>query len=183
MREVKQLGFHFALDDFGVGTSSFGYLKSLPVDYLKIDGSFVKNIAHDPVERAMAETINRIGHIMGLQTVGEFAESAEVIEALRAMGVGLRPGLWRAPPRAPARAARRGRAAAARGPCCPPAQSGLILARAITAFQRVCSCAMNLVNSAGVLPTGIAASPLRRSIAAGSRIALAVAVASLSAAA
>jgi diguanylate cyclase (GGDEF)-like protein/PAS domain S-box-containing protein len=87
MTDVKALGFSFALDDFGIGTSSFAYLKTLPVDYLKIDGSFVRNIATDPIDRAMTETINRIGHLMGLQTVGEFAESAEVIGELRALGV------------------------------------------------------------------------------------------------
>ena len=92
MRDVKVLGFHFALDDFGIGTSSFAYLKTLPVDYLKIDGSFVRNIAHDPVDRAMTETINRIGHLMGLQTVGEFAESSEVIDELRSMGVDFAQG-------------------------------------------------------------------------------------------
>jgi EAL domain-containing protein (putative c-di-GMP-specific phosphodiesterase class I) len=92
MKDVKALGFHFALDDFGIGTSSFAYLKTLPVDYLKIDGSFVRNIAHDPIDRAMTETINRIGHLMGLQTVGEFAESSEVIAELRSMGVDFAQG-------------------------------------------------------------------------------------------
>jgi diguanylate cyclase (GGDEF)-like protein/PAS domain S-box-containing protein len=92
MTDVKALGFYFALDDFGIGTSSFGYLKTLPVDYLKIDGSFVRNIAHDPIDRAMAETINRVGHIMGLQTVGEYAESPAVIAELRAMGVDFAQG-------------------------------------------------------------------------------------------
>ena len=87
MRELKKLGFFFALDDFGIGTSSLAYLKTLPVDYLKIDGSFVRNIVTDPVDRAMADTINRVGHIMGLQTVGEFAESDEVIAELRSLGV------------------------------------------------------------------------------------------------
>ena len=87
MREVKAMGFAFGLDDFGVGTSSLAYLKSLPVDYLKIDGSFVANMVTDPVDHAMAETINRVGHIMGLQTVGEYAESDEVVAALGAIGV------------------------------------------------------------------------------------------------
>lgn len=87
MRDIKELGFLFALDDFGTGTSSFGYLKNLPVDYLKIDGSFVRDIAHDPLDRAMAETINRIGHLMGLKTVGEFAETDVVIRELRSLGV------------------------------------------------------------------------------------------------
>lgn len=92
MRDLKALGFCFALDDFGIGTSSLAYLKTLPVDYLKIDGSFVRNIVNDPVDRAMADTINRVGHIMGLQTVGEFAESAAVISELRTLGVDFAQG-------------------------------------------------------------------------------------------
>jgi diguanylate cyclase (GGDEF)-like protein/PAS domain S-box-containing protein len=92
MRDVKALGFCFALDDFGIGTSSLAYLKTLPVDYLKIDGSFVRNIVNDPVDRAMADTINRVGHIMGLQTVGEYAESESVIQALRSLGVDFAQG-------------------------------------------------------------------------------------------
>jgi diguanylate cyclase (GGDEF)-like protein/PAS domain S-box-containing protein len=92
MRELKSLGFCFALDDFGIGTSSLAYLKTLPVDYLKIDGSFVRNIDTDPIDRAMADTINRVGHIMGLQTVGEYAESPEVIQELRTLGVDFAQG-------------------------------------------------------------------------------------------
>jgi diguanylate cyclase (GGDEF)-like protein/PAS domain S-box-containing protein len=87
MKEGKAMGFHFALDDFGTGTSSFGYLKNLPVDYLKIDGGFVKDIMHDPIDKAMTETINRIGHIMGLKTVAEFAESEAIVGELRTIGV------------------------------------------------------------------------------------------------
>ncbi|MCB1719693.1 MAG: EAL domain-containing protein, partial [Candidatus Competibacteraceae bacterium] len=87
MAEIKALGFLFALDDFGTGTSSFGYLKVLPVDFLKIDGGFVQDIGHDPIDKAMTETINRIGHIMGMKTVGEFATSETVIGDLRAIGV------------------------------------------------------------------------------------------------
>ncbi len=92
MRELKTLGICFALDDFGIGTSSLAYLKTLPVDYLKIDGSFVRNIVDDPIDRAMADTINRVGHIMGLQTVGEYAETAAVIQELRALGVDFAQG-------------------------------------------------------------------------------------------
>jgi diguanylate cyclase (GGDEF)-like protein/PAS domain S-box-containing protein len=87
IRECKALGFLFALDDFGTGTSSFGYLKNLPVDYLKIDGGFVRNLEHDAIDKAMTETINRIGHIMGIKTVAEYAENDSIIEELRAMGV------------------------------------------------------------------------------------------------
>ncbi|MFT3817537.1 MAG: EAL domain-containing protein [Rubrivivax sp.] len=92
LRELRQQGFLFALDDFGVGASSFAYLKTLPVDVLKIDGSFVRNIAHDMVDRAMVETINRIGHLMGLHTVGEYAESDAVIAELQALGVDFAQG-------------------------------------------------------------------------------------------
>jgi diguanylate cyclase (GGDEF)-like protein/PAS domain S-box-containing protein len=87
MKEIQAIGFLFALDDFGTGTSSFGYLKNLPVDYLKIDGGFVKDMERDPIDRAMTETINRIGHIMNVKTVAEFAESQAIVEQLKAMGV------------------------------------------------------------------------------------------------
>ncbi len=92
MTATKALGFHFALDDFGVGTSSLAYLKTLPVDYLKIDGSFVRNLVGDPIDRAMTETINRVGHLMGLQTVGEYAASTEIVAALAEIGVDFAQG-------------------------------------------------------------------------------------------
>ncbi len=88
----KNLGFLFALDDFGTGVSSFGYLKALPVDFLKIDGSFVKNITNDHVDKAMTETINRIGHIMGITTIAEYAETQASINMLREIGVDLAQG-------------------------------------------------------------------------------------------
>lgn len=87
IRECKTLGIKFALDDFGTGTSSFGYLKNLPVDYLKIDGSFVQNLEKDAVDRAVTETINRIGHLMGKVTIAEFAENPSIIRILDEMGV------------------------------------------------------------------------------------------------
>lgn len=87
IRECKSMGFLFALDDFGTGTSSFGYLKGLPVDYLKIDGGFVKNLERDAIDKAMTETMNRIGHIMGTKTIAEFAENDAIIRELRIMGV------------------------------------------------------------------------------------------------
>jgi diguanylate cyclase (GGDEF)-like protein/PAS domain S-box-containing protein len=83
----KKLGVKFALDDFGKGASSFSYLKQLPVDYLKIDGSFVKNIEHDLIDRAMTETINKIGHIMQKTTIAEFAENESIINILDDIGV------------------------------------------------------------------------------------------------
>ena len=87
IQECKSMGFLFALDDFGTGTSSFGYLKNLPVDYLKIDGGFVKNLERDAIDKAMTETINRIGHIMGIKTVAEYAENDAIIQELRSIGV------------------------------------------------------------------------------------------------
>ncbi|MEO8464297.1 MAG: EAL domain-containing protein [Gammaproteobacteria bacterium] len=84
---VKELGCRFALDDFGTGLSSFGYLKHFPVDFLKIDGSFVKEILHDPIDREMVRSINEIGHLTGKRTIAEFAENQEIITMLRGMGV------------------------------------------------------------------------------------------------
>ena len=84
---LKELGCLFALDDFGTGLSSFGYLKHFPVDYLKIDGSFVKEILHDPIDREMVRSINEIGHLTNKKTIAEFAENDEIITMLRGMGV------------------------------------------------------------------------------------------------
>ena len=84
---LKELGCRFALDDFGTGLSSFGYLKHFPVDFLKIDGSFVKEILHDPIDREMVRSINEIGHLTGKRTIAEFAENPEIITMLRGMGI------------------------------------------------------------------------------------------------
>ncbi len=84
---VRELGGHFALDDFGSGLSSFAYLKTLPVDYLKIDGSLVRNIATDNTDLAMVEAINRLAHAMGIQTVAEYVENEACLDVLRSLGV------------------------------------------------------------------------------------------------
>jgi len=84
---LKELGCMFALDDFGTGLASFGYLKHFPVDFLKIDGSFVKEILHDPIDREMVRSINEIGHLTHKKTIAEFAENEEIITMLRGMGV------------------------------------------------------------------------------------------------
>ena len=84
---LKALGSSFSLDDFGTGVSSFGYLRSLDVDYLKIDGSFVKNIVTDNVSRGMVESITQIGHTMDLKIIAEYVENKETKEILNVMGV------------------------------------------------------------------------------------------------
>lgn len=87
MNALKQRGCRFALDDFGSGLSSFAYLKNLPVDFVKIDGLFVKNITDDPLDLAMVRSINEIGQLMGKQTVAEFVENDTVLAKLRELGV------------------------------------------------------------------------------------------------
>ena len=98
IQALKELGCRFALDDFGTGLSSFGYLKHFPVDFLKIDGSFVKEILHDPIDREMVRSINEIGHLTGKQTIAEFAENQEIIEMLRGLGVDYAQGYGIATP-------------------------------------------------------------------------------------
>lgn len=85
--EVKRLGCSFALDDFGSGMSSYAYLKNLPVDYLKIDGAFIRDIASSPADYAMVKSINEIGHFLGKKTIAEFAENEEIIRILIEIGV------------------------------------------------------------------------------------------------
>ena len=98
IQALKELGCKFALDDFGTGLSSFGYLKHFPVDYLKIDGSFVREILHDPIDREMVRSINEIGHLTGKQTIAEFAENAEIIQMLTDIGVDFAQGYGIAQP-------------------------------------------------------------------------------------
>jgi diguanylate cyclase (GGDEF)-like protein/PAS domain S-box-containing protein len=84
---LKDLGCQFALDDFGSGFSSFAYLKHLPVDKLKIDGAFVKGMAHSAVDQAMVESMNQVAHALGKLTVAECVENAETLQILEEMGV------------------------------------------------------------------------------------------------
>ena len=96
---LKELGCKFALDDFGTGLSSFGYLKHFPVDFLKIDGSFVKEILHDPIDREMVRSITQIGRLTGKRTIAEFAENAEIITMLRGMDIDYAQGYGIAEPK------------------------------------------------------------------------------------
>ncbi len=84
---LKLMGCSFSLDDFGTGVSSFGYLKELPVDYLKIDGSFIKDIATDTVGRAMVQSVNQVGQLMSVKTIAEYVENDNIITILREIGI------------------------------------------------------------------------------------------------
>lgn len=85
--QMKLLGIHFALDDFGAGMSSFAYLKNLSADYLKIDGIFVRELHKDPIDYAMVKSINEVGQVMGMKTVAEFVENEAILEKLQEIGV------------------------------------------------------------------------------------------------
>ncbi|WP_018954933.1 EAL domain-containing protein [Thioalkalivibrio sulfidiphilus] len=98
METLGGMGCRFALDDFGSGMSSFGYLRTLPVDYLKIDGLFVKDIAKDTTDLALVRSINDIAHVMGKRTIAEFVESQEILDHLQEMGVDYAQGNFIAEP-------------------------------------------------------------------------------------
>ncbi|SEO81264.1 PAS domain S-box-containing protein/diguanylate cyclase (GGDEF) domain-containing protein [Aquisalimonas asiatica] len=84
---LAEHGCRFSLDDFGSGLSSFGYLRALNVDYLKVDGQFVRDLASDSVDQSMVRCINQVGHTIGMLTVAEFVESGQALEQVRALGV------------------------------------------------------------------------------------------------
>jgi diguanylate cyclase (GGDEF)-like protein/PAS domain S-box-containing protein len=96
--ELKEIGSTFALDDFGSGFSSFNYLKMLPIDYLKIDGIFVKDMDQDPVNRGMVEAINSIGKVMKIKTIAEFVGNEAILSELEAIGVDYGQGYFFAKP-------------------------------------------------------------------------------------
>ncbi len=92
LSSLRSKGCKIALDDFGSGLSSFAYLKELPIDFLKIDGLFVKDIAIDDIDKAFVESINQIGQVMGLETIAEFVENDEIMDILTDIGVNYAQG-------------------------------------------------------------------------------------------
>jgi diguanylate cyclase (GGDEF)-like protein len=98
MNEVKKHGCEFSLDDFGSGLSSFTYLKNLPVDYLKIDGHFIRNITDDRIDQAMVKAITDVGNALGIRVVAEHVETREVLETLASIGVEFAQGFLFAEP-------------------------------------------------------------------------------------
>lgn len=99
IEKLKSHGFTFSLDDFGSGFSSFNYLKNLPVDYLKIDGSIVQNIDESLINFTMVESINSMGHVIGLKTIAEFARNPSIVERLHRIGVDYAQGYAIAEPK------------------------------------------------------------------------------------
>ena len=98
MQALKTLGCMFSLDDFGSGLSSFTYLKNLPVDYLKIDGQFIRNVVDDSVDESMVRAIREVGHAMGIKTIAERVETKQVLDKLGALGVEFAQGYYIARP-------------------------------------------------------------------------------------
>ncbi len=98
MKELKKLGCKFSLDDFGSGLSSFTYLKNLPVDFLKIDGQFIRNVVDDTVDESMVRAINQVGNAMGIATIAERVETKEVLDKLSALGIKYAQGYYIARP-------------------------------------------------------------------------------------
>jgi diguanylate cyclase (GGDEF)-like protein/PAS domain S-box-containing protein len=87
MHSLREMGCGFALDDFGSGLSSYAYLRELPMQYVKIDGSFVRGLDTDPVNHALVSSINQVAHVLGLKTIAEWAETERIVDRLRDIGV------------------------------------------------------------------------------------------------
>jgi diguanylate cyclase (GGDEF)-like protein len=94
LKKMKTLGFKFALDDFGSGMSSFSYLRLLPVDYVKIDGSFIKNIAADTIDHSIVESIHNVAHLMHIATIAECVETEGVFQKLKTIGIDYAQGFF-----------------------------------------------------------------------------------------
>ena len=98
IEEMKALGCLFALDDFGTGLSSFAYIKHLPVDYLKVDGVFIKNILKEPYDASLVSCMNQIGHEFGMKTIAEFVENEMIFKKVQSLGLDYAQGYGIAKP-------------------------------------------------------------------------------------
>jgi diguanylate cyclase (GGDEF)-like protein len=98
MLTLRGYGCRFSLDDFGSGLSSFSYLRKLPVDFLKIDGMFIRDVLSDPVDHAMVRSINELGHLLGKKTIAEFVETMDLADELKRMGIDYAQGYIYSPP-------------------------------------------------------------------------------------
>jgi EAL domain-containing protein (putative c-di-GMP-specific phosphodiesterase class I) len=87
VRDLKQEGFQFAVDDFGSGFSSFGYIKRFPIDYIKIDGEFIRNMVSDNRDRAMVKSITTLADELGIATIAEFVENEEILTMVKDSGI------------------------------------------------------------------------------------------------
>jgi len=98
IHDLKSMGCKIALDDFGSGLASYSYLKELPVDWLKIDGVFVRKIAADREDHAVVKSINEIGHFLGKKTIAEYVADDEILRLVREIGVDYAQGFGISPP-------------------------------------------------------------------------------------
>ena len=98
LTRLRLKGFSVALDDFGAGASSFGYLRQMTVDYIKIDGQFISHVADDPVDRSMVEAICKVGRALGIETVAECVESQAMLDELSRIGIDYAQGYYLARP-------------------------------------------------------------------------------------
>ena len=98
IRKLNQLGCHFSIDDFGTGFSTFSYLKQLPAQHVKIDGSFVRDMLNDPIDLALVKAVNDISHSLDKHSVAEYVESKEIFEALKEIGIDYGQGYFIAKP-------------------------------------------------------------------------------------
>jgi diguanylate cyclase (GGDEF)-like protein len=98
IKALHEMGYRFALDDFGAGFSSFDYLKHIPVDYIKIDGSFVRNLNHDKIDRIFVSAIAEMARGLGVETIAEFVENEETVDVLKTLGVPFGQGYFFAKP-------------------------------------------------------------------------------------
>lgn len=137
MQRLRSAGCRFSLDDFGSGMASFGYLKNLPVDFIKIDGSFIRNIETDPVSYLIVRAVTDIGHQLGLKVVAEWVADDRARDLLRGLSVDYAQGFRHPPARSGALLPRSGRPRprAARSPGRGPAAAPVAPGRA--AFQAV----------------------------------------------